>query len=334
MSDNSPKYTLGETVDGYLLRTGNYRRKHFAQYFQMAQDVYKDLYRTIMPSTISKYVQVFPAGVGDKYPFVLKPENMDRFIGASITNNNNELIDIVYNEDLNVFTKPQVEKSCGCVTTELCDCIDNLEVVITEKMVVGNIPRYEKVWIKCCSNGDVLQYSETPVVDDPINFPDRVEVIKSYKNLGRLETKDCGCPLETEANTNLIYNKCGCHLGLKPKCCKIWYNKSGIDCTGEMKFSECGNKLYFKNVRDDAGFAVIHFQPTIGCEEIMIDDAAREPIRFGMDYESSVFNPKVNAREKREKERLYQKSKTKFWEWLHPLNEKRFFTIPTSWISW
>jgi len=392
----SPKYTLSEVVNGYLIRAGNLNRKYYRKYEVIAQDIFEKLFIVTMPTTISKYVQVFPAEGTDKYPFIKRPYGMERFFGVSVTNKNNELLQVFQNDKLNVFTKPPVAKTgCGCASTDLCDCIDNLEVVITEKFTHEGVIYYEKTWVKCCDNGDVLQYSETPVlngtcstwhlagsitgpalfsytkcdgdlvrsqsVDDtgidvcvsdnaPIvivsgdGVKDRISsctsgqevvVLKTYKNLGRLETKDCGCPIESEANEDLIYNKCGCFLSAKPLCCKVWYDKSRIDCTGEMKWSECGSKLYLKDVKDDNGFVVIHYQvnPMDCGGEILIDSFARWPIWYGMDYESNVFNPRINPKVLRENERRYQKAINEYFEYLNPMDPDRLFNIPTAEIK-
>lgn len=392
----SPKYTLVETVNGYLLRQGNLNRKYFRKYEAIAEDIFAKLYATIMPTLISKYVEVFQPGPGEKYPYIKKPMGMTRFFGVDVTNKHNELLQVYYNDRLNVFTKPPVQKSgCGCASTDLCDCIDNLQVVITEKFELDGVKYYEKTWVKCCDNGDVLQYSENPVIngtcsewelagsisgpayfsytkcdgtlvrseaiDDtgktvcvsdnaPIlvtsgNYTKtrigscasagQVVVLTTYTNLGRLETKDCGCPIDTEENRDLIFNKCGCFLTAKPRCCKVWYDKSRIDCTGEMKWSECGNKLYLKDVKDDNGFVVAHFQVDPLCcgGEIMIDTFARWPIWYGIDYESNVFNPRSNPNVLREAERRYKKAVTEYFEYLNPIGFDRFFDIPTAEIK-
>ena len=341
----SPKYTLGETVDDFLIRKFNQRRKYYSNYFKIAQDIFKDVYRTMMPTVTSKYVQVFDDD--PKYPYVLVPEHMERFFSISITNKNNELLEVFYNNDLNVFSKPPIVKQCGCTSTDLCDCIDNLQVVITPKDIDGTT-YYQKVWVVCCDNGDVLQYSEIPVKKygetggsynddfnddyDIINDGDNVVVLQFTKNLGRLDTKPCGCPKDTEENKNLIFNKCGCFLGAKPKCCKVWYEKTRIRCTGEMKFSECGTRIYLKDVKTDDGFVVISYQidPVRCGEEILVDDFARKAIWFGMEYESIVFYPRATATERKEAERRYLKSKTEFFEYMNPVNDRRFFNIPTA----
>lgn len=391
----SPKYTLAETVDGYLLRSGNIARKYHSKYMAIAEDVFNKLYTNTMPTTISKYVEVFPAGPGDKYPYIKRPQGLTRFFGISVTNKNNELLQVFQNDKLNVFTKPPVAKSgCGCTSTDLCDCIDNLQVVITEKFTLDGVKYYEKTWVKCCDNGDVLQYSETPVLNGtcstwnlfgsilgPASFsytkcdgelvrsqsvPDtgitvcisdnapiiitsgsgtkdrvgscdstgQVVVLKTYKNLGRLETKDCGCPIDSEANQDLIFNKCGCFLSAKPRCCKVWYEKSRIDCTGEYNWSECETKIYLKNVKDDDGFVIIHYQvdPVTCGGEILIDNFARWPIWYSMDYESAVFNPRTqtNVKMLREMERRVTKSINEYFEYLNPMDPDRLFNIPTA----
>lgn len=392
----SPKYTLAEIVNGYLMRSGNINRKYYRRYEAIAQDIYEKLYANTMPTTISRYMQVFPAGNGDPYPYINRPYGMTRFFGLSVTNKNNELVSVYQNDRLNVFTKPPVQKQgCGCPSTELCDCIDNLQVVITEKFELNGVKYYEKTWVKCCDNGDVLQYSETPVINTcsswflagsilgPATFSytlcdgtevksqsiddtgitvcisdmapviitsgdgiktklgscdtsgQVVTVITTYKNLGRLETKDCGCPKETDQNKDLIFNKCGCFLTAKPNCCKVWYEKSHIDCTGEYAWSQCETKLYLKKVKDDGGFAIIHYQiDPISCgSEILVDSFARWPIWYGMDYESSVFNPRSSKGDLREKERRYQKAINEYFEYLNPMDPDRLFNVVTSEIK-
>ena len=109
MSEQVPKYTLAETVEDFLVRKFNQRRKYFGNYFRIAQDIYKDLYRTIMPTVSSRYVEVYPADANNKYPYVLKPDWMVKFYGISVTNKHNELLEVFYNDELNVFTKPAVK---------------------------------------------------------------------------------------------------------------------------------------------------------------------------------------------------------------------------------
>jgi hypothetical protein len=350
MATQSPKYALAEVVDGYFLRKFNQRRKYFGNYLQIAQDVYKVLYRNILPTIKSKYVKVYPADANNPYPFVYLPDNFIKFYGASVTNKNGDLIEVVYNAEMNVFTKPaENPKGCGC-SNSVCDCVDNLQVVMTEKVIDGTT-YYQKDWVVCCDNGDVKQYSEIPVKKygtDGGSFSDdygddydivsdgtNVVVIQVYKNLGRLETKDCGCPIESDNNKNIIFNKCGCFLGLKPDCCKIWYDKN-IQCTGEMKFSECGGKLYLKNVKDDGGYVVISGQidPAKCDEEIEVDDWAREAVWFGMDYQSIVFVPTVPAVSKKEAERRWMKAQTDLFIYLNPINSSRFFAVPTATQKW
>ena len=344
----SPKYTLGETVNDYLIRKFNQRRKYYANYFKIAQDIYKDTYRNLMPTIISKYVEVIDDG--DIYPYVLVPDNMFRFYSISVTNKNKELLEVFYNNKLNIYTKPAVTKNCGCTSTDLCDCIDNLQVVITPK-VIDDVTYYIKEWVVCCPDGTVKQYAEVPVANyseeeiGPYSFLDysndyqvtqqgglNITYLQFYKNLGKLDTKDCGCPVETDSNKDLVFTKCGCFLGLKPDCCKVWYEKTRVRCTGEMKFSECGTKIYLKDVKDDAGFVVISFQtdPVMCGEEIMVDDFARRVIWFGMEYESIVFYPKSNAGEKKEAERRYSKAQNELWSILNPVNSDRFFNIPSA----
>ncbi len=345
-----PKYTLGETVEDLLLRKFNQRRKYFANYFRIAQDIYKDIYRTILPSISSRYVEVFPADSNNLYPYVYYPSEYVKFYGISITNKHNELLEVFYNNNINVFTKPHVQKKCGCLTTDVSDCIDNLQAIITDKVIDGTT-YYQKDWVVCCENGDVKQYSEIPVKTygtaggsysqdygddyDIISEGTNVTVIQVYKNLGRLETKDCGCPKESDVNKDLIFNKCGCFLGVKPHCCKVWYDKGRIKCTGEMKFSECGTKIYLKDVKTDDGFVVIHGQldPAKCGEEIMVDDYVRKSIWYGVEYESMVFSPRATIGDKREAERRYSKAVNELFEYMNPINSNRFFGIPSAEIK-
>ncbi len=345
-----PKYTLGEVVEDYLIRKFNQRRKYFGNYFRIAQDVYKDIYRTIMPTISSRYVEVLPADAVNPYPYILKPDGMVKFYGVSITSRHNNLLQVNYNADLNVFTKPSTTKKCGCVTTDLCDCIDNLEVVITPKDIDGTT-YYQKDWVVCCNDGQVKQYSEIPVKKygdtggsygndygddyDIINDGDNVVVIQIYKVLGKLDIKPCGCPIESEPNKTLIFNKCGCFLGLKPDCCKVWYEHTKVNCTGEMKWSECGTKLYLKNVHDDDGFAIFHCQldPVKCGEEIMVDDFARKAIWYGIEEESIVFYPRSSEADKDGAKRRKLRAFTELFEYLNPVNSKRFFSIPSAEIK-
>lgn len=345
---DAPLYSLSEVTEQFLLRKGIDRLKYFGRYFSIAGDVYRKLYRTVMPTIISKYVPVID-DESEPFPYVEAPSKMQRFFGISITDNCGELKEVFYNNDLNVFTKPHVTKPCGCQTTDLCDCIDNLSVVITEKIIDG-VTYYTKVWQTCCDNGTVLQYTEVPVKDydqnngsysddygddyDIINEGNNVTILRFTKNLGRLDTKVCGCPLDTENNREIIYKKCGACMPLKAPCCRKWYNDN-IHCFGEMKFSECNTKIYLKNVKTDNGFAVISYQANpIDCgQEVFIEEYARMAIWTGIEHESTIFNPKSTLSDKQFAKNNRRSAEYDLFEYLNPLNRDRFFNCVTAEIK-
>lgn len=341
MMEKCPIFSLVSTVEGYCLRTGNQNLKYFDSYFAIAGDIYRDIYRNVLPTITSKYVEVI-YDKSEPYPFIWKPQNLVKFFGVSITNRHRELIQVFYNEKINVFTKPPKKKECGCFTNNLCDCMSNLQVIITPKVIDG-VTYYIKQWLKCCSNGDVLQYSEVPVKDynsdngsysndygddyDIINNGTNIVVLQFTKNLGHLETKPCGCPIESEHNKHILYNVCGCFIPVKDDCCKRYHEKT-IHCNGEMKFSECGEKIYLKNVKvDKGGFVVISYQTNaVSCdEEIFVDEYARPAIWAGLDRESIVFNPRMGESAKKMADNRYRAAKGELFEYMNPLNADRLF---------
>lgn len=350
MKSDCPLYSLTETTEGYCLRTFNDRKKYFANYFAIAGDIYREIYRTILPTIISKYVEVIYDDA-EPHPFIWKPDNLVKFFGVSVTNKHHELIQVFYNQNINVFTKPAKIKDCGCSTNSLCDCMDNLQVVITPKIINGTT-YYIKQWLKCCPNGDVLQYSEVPVQDydstngsysddygddyDILNEGENIVILKFTKNLGRLETKDCGCPLVTEHNKKLIYNVCGCFLPVRDDCCKRYHEKT-IHCNGEMKFSECGTKIYLINVKaDKGGYVVASYQTkAVQCgEEVFVDEYARPAIWAGIDRDSTVFNPRSGEGAKESSNRRYNVAKRELFEYINPLNRSRLFDSVTAELKW
>jgi hypothetical protein len=327
-----------------MIRTRSDRRKYYANYLAIAITVYKKLFRTTLPSSKSKYVEVV---YDDKepFPFVWKPDDMQRFYGISVPNKHGRLVQSIYDENLNVYTKPANKKPCGCTTSELSDCIDNMQVIITPKVIDG-VTYSEKAWVKCCPNGDVLQYREVPVKSygteggsysndygddyDIINEGSNVVTLKFTENLGKLDTMPCGCPIESDNNKKLVYDCCGCYLPCKTFNCKKWYEKNP-GCLGSYKWSECGDKLYLHKVRADNGYVVLSYQPnslTPG-EEVVVPDYSLDAIIAGINFESIRYFPRAGLGEKQMAKANYDSEETKLFEYLNPLTE-RVFNIVTA----
>lgn len=344
MDNETPIYSLTEVVEQLCIRKFNQRRKYFGSYFSIAGDVYQDIFRTILPSALSKYVEVQSAGVNDPFPFIWKPQGMLRFLGVWVTNHCGNLIQVYYNDKLNVFTKPVKKKTCGCQTNDLCDCIDNLQVILTDKVIDG-VTYQEKTWLKCCGNGDVLQYKEVPVQTygtiggsysndfsddyDIINEGDNVTILRFTTNLGKLTTKDCGCVEDTPENQSLIFDRCACFLPIKPYCCKKYYEQK-INCFGEIKFSECGEKIYLKNVKADTGnLVVLSYQPSgVYCgEEIFVPSYMRKAIWAGIEEETTIYYPRATDQSKQTAKNNRRSANIELFEFLNPLHADRAFEV-------
>lgn len=350
MDKNTPIFSLRETVEQFCIRRGNTILKHFPRYFSIAGDIYREIYTKILPSVINKYVEVQPKDAVNPYPYIYTPQGVTRFFGVWITNQYGRLVQVFYNDKLNVITKPSKKKVCGCQQTDLCDCVSNLQVVITPKIIDG-VTYYIKAWVECCGNGDVLQYTETPVKKygteggsysfedygddyDIINDGGNIVYIKQTKNLGRLATKDCGCPVESVENTTLIFDTCSCYLPQLTSCCKR-YNENNFECVGSIKFSECGDKIYLENVKSDDGFVIASYQTDgVTCgEEIFVPEYARRTIWAGIEQDTTIFFPRSTPTDKREAERRYLRAKTDLFEFINPLHGEFLFNSITAEIK-
>lgn len=345
MAENAVIFSLTDVVQRFCIRKWNDRLKYFDRFYSIAGDVYRDLYRNILPTIISKYVEVID-DPNEPYPYVEKPSDMQRFFGIWVSDKHNNLVQTFYNNDINIYPKPPVKKVCGCITTGLCDCIDNFQTIVTPIDIDGTT-YYKRQWLKCCPNGDVLEYTEIPVKEfngdggdynddygndyDIINDGTNVTILKFTKNLGRLEVMPCGCPKESPYNKEIVYGRCGCYLPLKPNCCRVWY-RDWLHCDGEIKFSDCGNKIYLRNVKTDKGFVIISYQQNpFDCgEEIFVYDYVQDAIFAGIEEESMIYFPKATLGEKQFAINNRRKQKARLFEYLNPLNLTRTFNQVTS----
>lgn len=334
----APLFTLGEVVDQYCIRRFNDRRKYYDNYLSIAQDVYRELYRKILPSTISRAVEIIHED-NEPHPFAWVPDDMECFYSLNIPTKNGELAEVFYNEKINVFTPPKKKLKCGCVTNDLCDCISNLQLITTPKEIDG-APFIEKQWLQCCANGDVMEYREVPVKNygteggsynndygndyDIIASDGNVVVLKFTKKLGKLDVKPCGCVEETPNNKKIIYECCGCYLGIKPVSCTDWLCKNK-PCKSSIKFSECGTKIYLINVK--AEYAVISYQHDgVKCgEEVMVREYERKALWSGINYESIVYFPKSTPNDIMLSRQIKLRDETELFEYLNPIDAERFF---------
>lgn len=347
--------TISEVTDRFLMRIGvTDKKKHFARYLVLAQECWEDLFQNTL--WIIKSVWM-PTKAGTPYNYVDVPQDCLRLLSVSVTDKCNTIQDLYYNNRINVVPKP-TSKKCGCT----CDCGGLCEdvggTVCTTRFMftINNVDYYEKCWLKYCPDGSIIQYCETPAIkyntptgtggdynndfnDDFLHshqgFGDfTIETIITQNIICKLETKPCGCPVESPENEQCFLDCCGAFINWgcrsKRNRCKPDVGNVNNNYYGEVKLSQCGTRIeyrhspHWKRVADKQtpDWLLVNYQTSgesVG-SETLIPKYARNAMYAYLDCGRKEFN---SAFTKTEKDDAYYKKiseKNNIVAYLNPID--------------
>lgn len=317
MPTNCPTLTLGEAADQYCIMNGIDKRKYLKQYLFMIQEVWKDMYQNTLFVTTNKYVELKK---GTPFNYVEIPSNSFRFLGLLVDDRCHNLKPLYYDNQINVLAKPkQSSKRCNCETCDcggLCETVGSL-VPTTEIVNINGTDYTNTTWVKNC-NGDVMEYRtiwttkynfDRGSYDNSYDFSYEIgsfsEEVVQYtlsRKLCKLETLDCGCPVQTKENEECFFKHAGCYINqLTPtwtKCCNHW--KDNNYYAGSCRISECGTRVYIEYLEhfDKNHWLIMSFQ-TNGIEpdaQTNIPDYSKMCLWKGVYYYKNLFNDKINPK--------------------------------------
>lgn len=364
-------YTLSECVDNLMADRGITKKKFFAMYLQMAKKEWQKIFRNTLWEVQTRWQTL---KLGDPYNFIDLPQGVgiSRIFGISVTDHCGLLQPLFYNSQLDVVKKPLI-KQCGCDACEcggLCNDVNSFSMTTKVLFTINGVDYIEKTWLQYCKNGDILEYKEIPTkkylnitgdggdFNDDYNddyshtaapFSDYVIVyVKQQKKICKLETLECGCPKETEENTQTLINFCGCNLnfgcGSKRRHCKQFSENINNNHWGEVKISECGTKFFYKPPRHCGllwhdripEFLQITFQ-TNGLEpdnEVLVPDFAIDAMEAGINWRSMRFNSKYSGVQKKEAEYQSIDETNKVVAFLNPIDLVQLGKVQDAVIRW
>lgn len=349
-------YTVSEIVDRYLMRSQIDKRKYYVRYLTLAQEVWEDIFQNTL--WVVKFVWM-PTKAGAPHNYIDLPADCLRLLSVGVDDKCGLIQPLFYNDQVNVVPKPTT-KDCGC--GQDCGCAGLCEsansTVVTTKLMftINGVGYYQKNWLQYCPNGDVLEWSETPVkkynntVGDAGDFNAdynndydiaatpfsdfTVEVLKTQKKVCKLEVKPCGCPVETEANNQLFLDCCGFYVNWnccnKKKHCKQYSPNINNNHFGEVKLSSCSTKVnYIPSVnwrsvshKEIPDYLLVNYQTTGGLvgEETLIPKYARNLMYSGLDNGRKEYNNSFSQYEKDSARYKYIDEKNKLVSYLNPLD--------------
>jgi len=363
----APQFTLSEGVDTYLIQRGVQNKKYYPAYLTSAFRAWKDIFQKVLYVQGAKWMEL----KHDGHQFYIDaPFNIARFLAVNTVDDCGELVPLYYNSQLNTIPEPN-KSDCGCSACG-CNggvCDDVSSTIMTEKVLfsISGVDYKEKKWIKYCKNGDIIEYTETPVKKyknipgspgdfSPSDYNDdyligtngmddmTIVYLQSQKIICKLKTKPCGCPEDTQENVELLNKNCGCYLCYhKKKCYPVSQNVNN-NHFGEVKMSECGTKIYYypphKNHCHPKFKMPTHLQVSYQVsgatvnEEIIVPDVAQVCLWYGIDYYSKVFNNKYSLNEKEFARIQWEREKQELILVNNPIRFSDIFKAQDTVIRW
>lgn len=367
MNPNS-QYTLGQAADLYYADNDIAKKKYLSSWLVTARFVWKEIFRNTLWSTQTVWKTMQD---GEPHPYVEVPSDSERVFSVEVEDDCGKLVPLFYNNRINVVKKPTVKK-CGCTVCEcggLCEDVNSL--VYTTKLIftINNIEYYEKMWTKTCSNGDVILYTETPVkkydslIGDGGDFNDdynndyligaapfsdyEIVYVTEQKKICSLEVLPCGCVVDTPENEETFSQYCGCFMppcNKKKKRCDDFLANPNNNDRGEIKISECGNKIYYvpsKHWRSVSkkkypDFLLVSYQvnPEMAGQQMLVPEYALQCLFDGVDFYKKKRKDKYSVADKLAAKWQYEDSRSKVILYLSPLQLEELSSIQDAKIAW
>lgn len=339
--------TLADVVDQYLILRGIEKKKYYLSYLTASRYAYKQLFKNTLYGISSQWM---PLKKGSPYNYVEKPQDISLFLSASLVDNCGKVVDLFYDNRINVIPKP---KTGDCKCDNKCDggiCEEVGSMTYTTRFLfeLTGIKYYEKKWVKVCPNGDIIEYTITPTKKyndfvgevggdynndfnndydggQPPAFSNFTVIdVPSQKTICKLSVKDCGCPEETKDNNNKLVDFCGEYLPInsciRNRCEEGEINSKGL---GSVKFSECGNRLYYiPQNGENPEFILINGKPkSEKCGEMVeVPDYAIHALFKGIDYFSICFNRSYSRNEVKDAKYEFADAENEIISELNPLS--------------
>lgn len=369
MNQNS-LYTIPQAVDIYYAQNEISKKKYEKATLITARFVWKDIFKNTLWSVQSTWETVQD---GDPHPYVVIPPDAERVFSVSVEDDCGKLVPLFYNNRINVVRKPTVKK-CGCTTCQcggLCQDANSLTVTTKLLFTINGIGYFEKTYTEYCSNGDIILWIETPVKkyndlagdggDFNTDYNDDYSIaaapfsdytivtVKTQKKLCKLETFPCGCPKDTQENINLFNQSCGCFLqpcNRKRKHCDDFLANPNNNGRGEVKISDCGNKLFYvpsPHCRHTPGmkripdFLLVNWQSNgeADCgQEVLVPEYALQCLFDGIDCYKKKRKDKYSYNEKLAAGWQYEASRSKVILFLNPFDLEELAHTQDAVIRW
>lgn len=362
-------YTLSELVDRFLLRSHISKKKYYAMYLTLAEEVWEDIFQNTLWVVKSVWM---PTKAGKPYNYVSVPEDCLRLLSVGVDDKCGLIQPLFYNNQLNIISKPLTKKcGCGCSSCAgLCNDVNSMVATTRLVFTINGVNYYEKKWTEYCPNGDILEYTETPVkkynsttgdggdYNDDFNddydigsvpFSDfTIEYITAQKKICKLETMECGCPVENPANEQLLLDTCGCYINwggrTKRKCCNQYFENVNNNHLGEIKLSECNTRIFYKPSlkwktvaqKEIPDYLLVNYQSSgqsVGAETL-VPKYARNVLFAGIDSGRKEFNSAYSNSEKMNAYYKYQHEKNMVINFLNPISLTFLSEVQDVVIKW
>lgn len=264
-------YTLDTIVDLYLAQRQIDRKKYYPSYLINANLAWKKLFRNTIYSTQSEWMTLKK---GEPYNYIEVPRGTVRLFSVCEVDHCGRIVPLFYDSLLNVIPKP-TKRDCGikkCDCSGLCDDLNSVTYNTKLLFTISGVDYYEKIWIKLCGNGDIIEYREVPtkkyntftgdggdyntdynndynIIPPP--FSDYTIVTETFqKVICSLTVRPCGCPDNTPENEEKVMNNCSqfftCFGEKHRKHCEQYLVDINDNHRGSVKLSDCGNKIFYK----------------------------------------------------------------------------------------
>lgn len=195
--------TAHEVILSYMKLSENKNQVGYPLLYEALDLSWYELFKKTKESKVEKWVEV-TNGIANY------PKSLETLFGIYVVDSCGDLAAFFEDNQKNIVPIPATKCTCNSCDKSDCMCPKIQDSIRQTEVIIEGEPHTNKTVTRVLKNGEVVEetYTWAPVFDSNGVFV-RAEEIPSQKTKCNLETKPCGCPIESDENVKKLFN-CGC----------------------------------------------------------------------------------------------------------------------------
>lgn len=195
--------TTHEVILDWFILSGNNNQVGYPLAYKALESSWYEIFKKTKESVVRKWIPIEKSALD-------YPKSLESLLGLYIVDSCGDLAPLYEDNAKNIVPIPPKKCSCNSCDISECMCPTIQAVPLITDVVIQGTTYQNKSITRVLKNGDVVEETETwvPSYNAAGAFVSAIKIPKQTTKC-QVEVKPCGCPVNNESNSNLLF-KCGC----------------------------------------------------------------------------------------------------------------------------